>query len=145
MLQLQAIGNLGSDAEIRTGANGEQFVTFDIAHNESYKNAEGVKVNRASWVSCLHKNINVAPYLKKGTTVYVSGFPSARAFNAADGQPRASLNLIVRNMELLGGSQPNQQASQPAAATANNAQAAAAPQPAAQQNSNGQGGDDLPF
>lgn len=102
MIELKAIGNLGSDAEIRTGANNEQFVTFDVAHNANYTNKEGVRINRTTWVSCLLKNTNLAAYLKKGTLVYVSGTPEAKGFiSQADGQPRASLNLNVFKIELL--------------------------------------------
>jgi single-strand DNA-binding protein len=142
MIELKVIGNLGSDAEIRTH-NGESFVTFDIAHNTNYKNAEGVKCSKTTWVSCLFKNTNVAAYLKKGTQVYVSGTPEAKGFiSKQDGSAGASLNLTVRNIELLSSNTPKpaaqaagqqQQATKPAATAA-----AAAPNAAGKD-------DNLPF
>jgi single-strand DNA-binding protein len=141
MIELKVIGNLGSDAEIRNH-NGESFVTFDIAHNTTYKNAEGVKCSKTTWVSCLFKNTNVAAYLKKGTQVYVSGTPEAKGFiSKQDGSAGASLNLTVRNIELLSS---NNQKPAPAAAGQQQPVTNPAATPAAV---NGSGGnsDDLPF
>lgn len=43
MLFATLIGNLGANAEVKT-ADGREFVSFRVAHNDSYKGADGTKV-----------------------------------------------------------------------------------------------------
>ncbi|HYO22628.1 MAG TPA: single-stranded DNA-binding protein, partial [Flavisolibacter sp.] len=44
----------------------------------------------------------VAPYLQKGTQVFVEGAPEVRSFTRNDGTAGASLSLRVREVQLLG-------------------------------------------
>jgi single-strand DNA-binding protein len=44
----------------------------------------------------------VAPYLKKGTQVYVEGTPEVRSYTKNDGTFGTSLTLRVSNVQLLG-------------------------------------------
>jgi single-strand DNA-binding protein len=44
----------------------------------------------------------VAPYLKKGTQVYVEGTPDVRSYTTADGRQGASLTLRIVSVQLLG-------------------------------------------
>ena len=44
----------------------------------------------------------VAPYLQKGTQVFVEGTPEVRSFTRNDGTAGASLSLRVREVQLLG-------------------------------------------
>jgi single-strand DNA-binding protein len=73
MLVLEIIGNLGSDAVIKD-FNGQKFISFSVAHTESYVDKELVKHEKTTWVSCLkYGESGVLPYLKKGTRVFVRG------------------------------------------------------------------------
>ena len=66
--RIDLIGNLVADAEVRTGKDGNEFISFRVAANE-YHGEE----KRATFyeVNC-HKS-GVIEYLKKGQQVYVSG------------------------------------------------------------------------
>ena len=52
MLVLEAIGNLGADAIIKD-LNGQKYIAFSVAHTESYKDSQGQRHERTTWVSCL--------------------------------------------------------------------------------------------
>lgn len=66
MLVLEAIGNLGADAIIKD-LNGQKYIAFSVAHTESYKDSQGQRHERTTWVSCLkYGESPVINYLKKG-------------------------------------------------------------------------------
>lgn len=65
MLVLEAIGNLGADAIIKD-LNGQKYIAFSVAHTESYKDSQGQRHERTTWVSCLkYGESPVINYLKK--------------------------------------------------------------------------------
>lgn len=68
MLQLNALINLGADAECKT-INEKQYISFRGASTEK-KNGQ----DEVTWISVLAGyNENLLPFLKKGQQVFVSG------------------------------------------------------------------------
>jgi len=104
MIKLQVIGNLGKDC-LTNSVNGKSVMNFNVAHTEKYKDASGQQKERTTWVECAYwsDRTAVAPYLKKGTQVYVEGTPEVRTFTRNDGTFGASLTLRVLSVQLLGG------------------------------------------
>lgn len=107
MLQVTLIGNLGGNAEIKS-ADGREFVTFRVAHNESYKDAGGNRVDRTQWIDCTMSCDNgrpaVMPYLVAGTMVCVMGSMSTRVYSSEkDRCMKAGVTIHVQRLELLGG------------------------------------------
>ena len=104
MIQLQVIGNLGKDA-VLNNVNGKSVINFTVAHTERFKDAQGVQKDRTTWVDCAYwtDRTGIAPYLKKGTSVYVEGTPDVRTYTTADGRNGATLSLRTLNIQLLGG------------------------------------------
>uniref|UniRef100_UPI0006295BF0 single-stranded DNA-binding protein n=1 Tax=Kordia zhangzhouensis TaxID=1620405 RepID=UPI0006295BF0 len=47
--RVQLIGNLGSDPEIINLEDGKKIAKFSIATNETYKNAQGDKIESTCW------------------------------------------------------------------------------------------------
>ena len=87
MLVLEAIGNLGADAIIKD-LNGQKYIAFSVAHTESYKDSQGQRHERTTWVSCLkYGESQVINYLKKGTRVFIRGELSAKAYEAGGALP----------------------------------------------------------
>ena len=129
MIKMQIIGRLGKDCMVNT-VNGKSVMNFTVAHSEKYKDSQGVLQEKTIWVDCAYwsDRTAVAPYLTKGTQVYVEGQPEARSFQRNDGTPGASLSLRVREVQLLGSKQENagggsyQQQNTPAAAGFGNQQ-----------------------
>ena len=103
MIKMQVIGHLGKDCVVNT-VNGKNVINFTVAHSEKYKDSQGVVQEKTIWVDCAYwtDRTAVAPYLQKGTQVYVEGQPEARSFQRNDGTPGSSLSLRVREVQLLG-------------------------------------------
>ena len=104
MIKLQVIGNLGKDA-IVNNVNGKNVINFTVAHTERFKDAQGNQKDKTTWVDCAYwtDRTAVAPYLKKGTQVFVEGQPDVRTYTTQDGRNGASLTLRVMSVQLLGG------------------------------------------
>lgn len=104
MLQAICIGNLGSDAEVKS-SNGKEFTTFRIAHTEKWTDDAGQVHENTIWVDCImNGKTNVVEYLKRGQQVYVTGSISLRVYSSAkDRCMKAGLTINVRSVELLGG------------------------------------------
>jgi len=103
MIKLQVIGNLGKDALVNN-VNGKTVINFNVAHTERYKDAQGNQKDRTTWVDCSYwtDRTAVAPYLKKGTQVYIEGTPDVRSYTTTDGRNGASLTLRIASVQLLG-------------------------------------------
>lgn len=113
MIKLQIIGHLGRDASVNT-VNGKTVINFSVAHTESYKDAQGVKHDVTTWVNCSFwvERTTLAPYLTKGTMVYVEGIPSANSYTNQHGRLMAELKLRAAAIKLLGSKRENQQPGQ---------------------------------
>lgn len=103
MIKLQVIGNLGKDALVNN-VNGKNVINFTVAHTERFKDAQGNLKDKTTWVDCAYwtDRTAVAPYLKKGTQVYVEGQPDVRTYTTQDGRQGATLSLRVLSVQLLG-------------------------------------------
>jgi single-strand DNA-binding protein len=127
MIKLQIIGNLGRDAQVNN-VNGKNVINFTVAHTERYRDAQGNQKDKTTWVDCAYwtDRTAVAPYLKKGTQVYVEGQPDVRTYTTGDGRNGASLTVRVQSVQLLGSRSENSGNGAPAASYSN---APAAPSP----------------
>ena len=103
MIKLNVIGNLGKDALVNT-VNGRNVINFTVAHTEKFKDAQGTQKERTEWVDCAYwtDRTAIAPYLKKGTQVYVDGNPDVRTYTNQQGQTSGIITLRVSNIQLLG-------------------------------------------
>src|SRR5215208_2409308 len=104
MIKMQVIGNLGKDCVVNT-VNGKNVINFTVAHTEKYRDSQGNNQEKTTWVDCAYwtDRTAVAPYLQKGTQVFVEGNPEVRSYTRNDGTAGASLSLRVREVQLLGG------------------------------------------
>ena len=103
MIKIQVIGNLGKDCVVNQ-VNGKNVINFTVAHTEKYKDSQGNNQEKTTWVDCAYwtDRTAVAPYLQKGTQVYVEGTPEVRSFTRNDGTTGATLTMRVREVQLLG-------------------------------------------
>lgn len=104
MIKLQVIGNLGKDC-VTNAVNGKNVINFNVAHTEKFRDAQGNQKDKTIWVDCAYwtDRTGIAPYLRKGTQVYVEGTPEVRTYPKNDGTTGASLTLRVLSVQLLGG------------------------------------------
>jgi single-strand DNA-binding protein len=103
MIKLQVIGNLGKDCITNT-VNGKSVMNFNVAHTEKFRDSSGTQKDKTIWVECAYwsDRTAVAPYLRKGTQVYVEGTPEVRTYPKNDGTTGVSLTLRVQSVQLLG-------------------------------------------
>lgn len=107
MLQCTLIGNIGANAEVKA-SDGREYIAFRVAHNDSFKGADGSKKETSIWVDCTMSCANgrpaVLPYLTKGTAVCVVGNVSLRVYSSEkDRCMKAGLTIHVQKVELIGG------------------------------------------
>lgn len=109
MIKFQIIGHLGADCTMNE-VSGRTVINFRVAHSEKFKNAQGVIVDKTTWVKCAYwtdRNA-IAQYLKKGQLVYAEGTPEAEAYMNKENQAAAALKMNVFRIQLLGGKNDNQ-------------------------------------
>lgn len=73
---VQLIGRLGNDPQVRNFDSGKKMVTFSLATNESYINNKGEKVEDTQWHNIVvwGKKADIAEtYLTKGSEVAIQG------------------------------------------------------------------------
>ena len=132
MLQLTIIGHLGGEATVNE-VSGKKVINFSVAHSEPYKDAQGNKATRTTWVKCAFwreqgQSTEIAKYLPKGTQVMVQGLPSVETYINQDNKAIGVMKLRVDKVQLLGKAENNQTNTQapgagtPAASNFNNAQ-----------------------
>lgn len=98
------LGRIGKDAESKFTAGGMGVATFSVATNYRKKEGDGWK-DLTEWTDIvLFKAENVAPYLKKGTQVYIEGRLQTRNYEK-DGRKVYKTEVIANELVLLGGEQ----------------------------------------
>jgi single-strand DNA-binding protein len=101
---VQLIGNLGKDPEVRTFDSGKKMATFSIATTDTYKNQKGEKVQDTQWHNLViwGKLADVAgKYLKKGSEVAISGKLVHRSYEATGGEKKYITEINVSDMVML--------------------------------------------
>ena len=103
--KVQLIGNLGGKPEVKEMESGKKLATFNIATNESYRNAKGEKVTETQWhrVVAWGKVAEIAEkYLDKGKEVAIEGKLVNRSYNDKDGNKKYITEVQVNELLLLG-------------------------------------------
>lgn len=104
MLQTTVIGNVGADAQVNS-KDGREFVTFRVAHNDSWTDQSGQQHSNTIWVDCImNGHPKVADFIKAGTQVVCIGRTSLRVYSSEkDRCMKAGLTINVESVQLLGG------------------------------------------
>lgn len=98
-------GNLGRDAELKN-INGQIVISFSIAVNQDYKDAQGVKHSKTTWINCNRwqspgSSTGIVQYLKKGSKVIVEGTPEINLFKDSSNNTRADFRCRLEKIYLL--------------------------------------------
>lgn len=108
--RVQVIGNLGTDPEVRSIANGNRVANVSLATSRQWKGASGEKQEKTEWhrvVLWNNRGSNLADlverYCKKGDKIYVEGSIEYRSWQDKDGQTRYTTEIIAREVILLSG------------------------------------------
>ncbi|MGE3333660.1 MAG: single-stranded DNA-binding protein [Rhodospirillaceae bacterium] len=101
--QVQLIGNLGQDPDVRTMQNGGQVANISIATSEQWKDkVTGEKKEKTEWhrVVMLGNLADIAAqYLKKGQRVFVQGKLQTRKWTDQQGQERYTTEIVCQSFD----------------------------------------------
>lgn len=123
--QVNLIGNLGGDPEVKYLQSGTCITTISIATTRQWKDADGNKQEKTEWhrVKLWGKLGEIAgEYLSKGSQVYIGGRIEYGKYTAQDGTDRYTTDIVAEEMRMLGGrrdgeapreQRPQQQAQRP--------------------------------
>lgn len=103
--QVQIIGNLGKDPEVRYLSSGNAVTSFSVATAESWKDKDGNKQEKVEWhnVKMFGKLAEVAgEYLKKGGQVFIQGRLETDKWTDKEGKDRYTTQIVASDMKMLG-------------------------------------------
>ena len=116
MLQIEVIGNLGKDAEVKE-FSGKKYVCFSVAHTENVRAQKPGEppTQRTTWLSIYWYSEGgaVLPYLKRGAKVFVRGTMRNNLYTDRTGQTRVDINVNAREVYLCGSNPAQTQTTQP--------------------------------
>lgn len=109
MFCISIIGHLGADAVVQN-ANGNEFVSFRVAHTDKLTDNYGQAYEQTTWIDCImNGRPKVLEYLRKGTQVYCSGSASLRIYDSAKYHCKmAGVQCRVRELQLLNSPKSNE-------------------------------------
>lgn len=100
------VGRLGDAPEVRYMPNGKAVANLSLATSESWKNQQGEVQELTEWhrLTIYGRLAEVAgEYLAKGAQIYVDGKLRTRKWQDQQGQDRYTTEIIVDQMQMLGG------------------------------------------
>ncbi|MCB0496822.1 MAG: single-stranded DNA-binding protein [Cyclobacteriaceae bacterium] len=101
---VQLIGNLGKEPQIKEFESGKLMATFSIATTDYYTNHQGQRVNDTQWhqvVAWGKKAELVRDYVAKGNRIAISGKLVHRSYTDKDNQVRYITEILVNDLMLL--------------------------------------------
>ena len=102
MNHVQLSGNLANDPEFRTTQSGISQLSFRLAVQRRFTNAEGKREADFIQVQVWRKLAEVCnDYLKKGSRVNVSGVLQSRSYEAQDGSRRYVTEVVADEVDFL--------------------------------------------
>jgi len=102
--KVQLIGRLGQDPEIVNFGDGKKMAKFSLATDDSYKDKNGQKVERAYWHNIVVKGglVKVVEnYITKGQEIAVEGKLTNRSWEDKDGNKRYMTEIVCNELLML--------------------------------------------
>jgi len=102
--KVQLIGRLGQDPEVKTLESGKKVAHFNVATKESYKNAEGTKIDETTWHSIVAWNGLAelsSRFLSKGREVCIEGRIAYRSYTDKTGIQRNVTEIVATDLVML--------------------------------------------
>lgn len=99
--EVNLIGHLGKDPEIRTMQSGDKVANFSVATSEKWKDKNSGEVNeKTQWHNIVVWNQGIVGivdrYLKKGHKVFVKGQLETRKWQDQSGADKYSTEVVLR-------------------------------------------------
>ena len=117
MKKLQIIGGITKDAELKQTKNLKNYLLFDVAVSENFKNASGEWEKKTEYVKCTIYGEKLDPTrFTKGTRLFCEG----KKFETSIYNEKVYLFLTVDNFMIVSKATPTSAAEKPAANQSNN-------------------------
>ena len=98
------VGVATADAELRSvGKNGANVCSVNLAFNRSYKDKQDEWQSEATFVRVQlwgNRAVKFAELVKKGQSVYVSGYLRQESWENQEGQKRVAFSIAARDFQL---------------------------------------------
>ncbi|HEU4716981.1 MAG TPA: single-stranded DNA-binding protein [Bacteroidia bacterium] len=104
---VQLVGNLGQNPDIKELENGKKMARFSIACQESFLDRSGKKTENTQWFTVVAWDglAGIAEkYMHKGKQVAISGRLINRSWTDKEGNKKSITEIIASDILLLGGS-----------------------------------------
>ena len=102
-LTVELLGRVGQNSELKKFSNGKIYLSFTVAHNEQWKDANGQPVERTVWVSVLYaQKEDTKLTLEQGTAILLRGTISTTIYKDKNGMQQVGLNLNARELAIIG-------------------------------------------
>ena len=104
------IGNLGQDPQIKTLDDGRKVAHFTLATNDGFKNADGQKIEEATWHNIVAWNgiaETASKFLKKGREVALEGRIVYRTYEDKKGVIKNVTEIVLNDFVFLRSSKGN--------------------------------------
>lgn len=104
-------GNVGQDPRITNYKDGGKIAQFSLATTErGFETKDGKKIeDKTEWHNIIVKRSGlsgvVEKFVKKGTPLLIEGKIQTRSYEDNSGQTRYVTEIVVEELELLGGKQ----------------------------------------
>jgi len=102
--KVQLIGRLGQDPEIINFQDGNKMAKFSMATDDSYKDKNGNKVERAYWHNVIVRGglvKVVESYVNKGQEIAIEGKLTNRSWDDKDGNKRYTTEILCNELLML--------------------------------------------
>ena len=110
------VGRLGKAPEVKYTPGGDAVCNLAVATSETWKDASGEPQEKTEWhrvVAFKRLAEIMGEFLHKGSKVYLEGKIQTKKWQDQSGNDRYTTEIIVRDMQMLGGengkNQPGQQ------------------------------------
>jgi single-strand DNA-binding protein len=103
---VRLIGHLGQSPKLVSNTETSSVVSFSLATNETFKNAQGMKETRTEWhniVSFGRVANLIIQYCKQGDHIMLNGRLQTRQYTNKEGQQRYTTEIITEEILFLGG------------------------------------------
>lgn len=115
MNQVNIIGTMTKDCELKFAPSGTPIGSFGIAYNERYKKQDGTPVDKAHFfdVTVIGKKAEVvSQYFKKGSRIGITGSLDFQQWQDQQGNNRSKVGIKLNDFTFIDRKSDNQQTQQ---------------------------------
>lgn len=101
--QVNLIGRIGKDPEVRSMQSGKKVATISLAVSERWKDQNGDKKEKTEWVTVVVFSEGLVKliqgHVEKGMMIFVSGKLQTRKWTDKEGNDRYSTEVILNGYD----------------------------------------------